>query len=491
MDVINSYLEELATTVNCNLEQVVLIFCIFVSFPIGLINYFIPFPFIRMVFGLSTGLFLQYFMYQGDMFHCIGASVFTFLYIKLVSRTKFSSPTFLLFLLMAHLTYLHFKQMLWTPGGWTLKDITLIHMVLVCKLTSVVFCYEDGMIPDDKFRNDYQKEKKIVNSPSLLEFFSYSFYVSTAIVGPYTEYADFRKFIYQEKEYSNIPMFKAIYCSLWELAYGGICMFMFLSYKDTYNPSFVATEEFGQFGFFYKLFYLNMAMNINQCKYYVAWKFITSVNIFNGLAYEPVEKTSIDGEQEIEHNFTRIQASVVSAAFFNPDIKEKISGWNHQIHLWLKYNVMLRFINNPWKVIRDNRVMLTYFVSAAWHGWYPAYYWVFFDFFIIDRICEVLKKDKFFERLEHSSYILQLIGMIVSLHACNYLGITFALLTIDKVLMYYKNMYFIPNIAMYLTYIYVVFLKGEYKSSARLEPGKKLDMTKIISHSVDEVKKTK
>jgi len=143
---------------------------------------------------------------------------------------------------------------------------------------------------------------------------------------------------------------------------------------------------------------------------------------------------------------------------------------------------MLRFISNNSSFVRNNRVMLTYLVSAAWHGWYPIYYWVFLDFFFIDRICEVLKKDKFYERLGHSSYILQFIVGIISLHACNYLGVTFTLLKLENGITFYKNMYFIPNIIVYLTFIYVVYIKGETKTNetARVEPGKKLDMNMVL-----------
>ena len=277
-------------------------------------------------------------------------------------------------------------------------------------------------------------------------------------------------------------MLKAMYNSFYELVYGFICMFIFLSYKDVYYNSFVLTKEFSEFPYFYKLFYLNVSMLVYTCRYYIAWKFITSVNIFNGLSYDCEEKTTIDGEVVVQDEFTKIQSAQILKVVFNPNVKEKIEGWNHQVHLWLKYQVMLRFISNNSSFVRNNRVMLTYLVSAAWHGWYPIYYWVFLDFFFIDRICEVLKKDKFYERLGHSSYILQFIVGIISLHACNYLGVTFTLLKLENGITFYKNMYFIPNIIVYLTFIYVVYIKGETKTNetARVEPGKKLDINMVL-----------
>jgi lysophospholipid acyltransferase len=473
-----AYLSGIATTLNTPEDTIILMVCTFACFPLGLINYFIKSPFIRLVFGFVTGFSMQIFMYQGEAIHCLGAVVVTYMYLRFISRTRMSSPTLLMILLMTHLSYLHIRQMLLVDGGWSL-EITLIHMILVCKLTSVVYCFEDGLKPDEEFRNDYQKEKKIVEQPSLLEVFSYSYYYSTAVVGPYSEFADFRRFINLEKEFSNIPMFKAMYFSLYEAAYGLISCYLYLGYKGTYYCAFVVTQEFANFNFFYKLFYLNMAMLVNGCKFYIAWKLITATNIFNGMSYEPEERTNSEGENVVEHNFTRIQSAIITKVVFYPNTKDKIESWNHQIHLWLKYQINLRFINNKMAFIQKNRIMLTYFVSAAWHGWYPVYFLAFFDFFIIDRVCEILKKDKFFERLEHSSYILQIVVSMISLHACNYLGVTFALLTIEKVFIFYKSMYFLPNLFVYFSYIYVAFIKGETKSQSRLEPGKKLDLSKV------------
>jgi len=480
MKELKSALSDLGNKLNSPLDQVTLIFCIFISFPLGLINYFITSPTIRLLFGLVTGITIQYFMYEEQVLHCLISVAIAYIHIKLLSRTAYSSPTLVLLIMIGHLSYNHIHQMLLTNGGWSL-DVTLIHMQIVTKLSSLIYCYEDGSIPDESFKNEYQKNKKVVDQPTLLEIFSYSFYYSATVMGPYSEFSDFRRFITLEKEYTDIPMFKAMYNSLYELVCGVICMGIFLKYKSEYYPHFVVTPEFNEFSFFYKLFYLNMAMNVNAAKFYAGWKLITAVNVFNGLAYDCEEKTNIDGENVVEHNFNKIQAAQITKVLFNPNIKEKIEGWNHQTHIWLKYQVMLRFISNKLPFIRDNRILLTYMISAAWHGWYPVYYLVFFDFFLIDRICEALKKDKFFERLEHSSYILQIIVMVISLHCCNYLGVTFALLTFEKTYTYYRSLYFIPNLFVYITFIYVTFLKGETKAATRLEPGKKLDLSKLAN----------
>ena len=354
-------------------------------------------------------------------------------------------------------------------------------MIVVCKLSALSFCYEDGLKSNTEFKNEYQCSKKVVTEPSLLELFSYSFYYSSCVAGPFFEFSDFRKFINLEEEYKEIPIISAMYWSIYEIVYAGICTFIFLNYKSVYNVDLVASEEFGTFNFLYKLYYLNIAMLVNGTKYYLVWKLITAACMFNGLGYSPKATTNEDGETNVEHRFDKINSVIILKILFNPNPKQKIEGWNHQVHLWLKYQVMLRFINVSFSFFRNNRILFTYFVSSVWHGFYPVYYWFFLDFYFVDQISTMLEKDKFFERLEHSSYILQFVCNLIGLHACNYLGVTFALLTFENVFNYYKNMYFIPNVIVYLLWIYLAFIKRETKTVSRLEPGKKLDMTKIAN----------
>ena len=49
------------------IDQVRLIVCIFISYPIGIINYYINSSCLRLWYGFLTGIILQYFMYGYGM----------------------------------------------------------------------------------------------------------------------------------------------------------------------------------------------------------------------------------------------------------------------------------------------------------------------------------------------------------------------------------------------------------------------------------------
>ena len=51
--------------------------------------------------------------------------------------------------------------------------------------------------------------------------------------------------------------------------------------------------------------------------------------------------------------------------------------WNYQVHLWLKFYVMQRLVK-PGQRPGAFASILTFMISAFWHGFYPWYYLLFF-----------------------------------------------------------------------------------------------------------------
>lgn len=59
------------------------------------------------------------------------------------------------------------------------------------------------------------------------------------------------------------------------------------------------------------------------------------------------------------------------------DIKRFFASWNISIHNWLKNYVFLRVFRKTDKAVSFTPILMTFFVSAVWHGFYPGYF-VFF-----------------------------------------------------------------------------------------------------------------
>jgi lysophospholipid acyltransferase len=82
-------------------------------------------------------------------------------------------------------------------------------MMVTLRLTSLAFCLKDG---DSKIKDPAasltkrQTVYRVEDTPSLLEYLSYSFASSGCVLGPHFEYNDYTNFINLKGHYSNAPL---------------------------------------------------------------------------------------------------------------------------------------------------------------------------------------------------------------------------------------------------------------------------------------------
>ena len=65
-----------------------------------------------------------------------------------------------------------------------------------------------------------------------------------------------------------------------------------------------------------------------------------------------------------------------------------IAYWNMSVQKWLKYYVYMRFLSSdPNKRGKGTELaaLMTFIVSAIWHGFYPGYIVFFFWIFVFDQ----------------------------------------------------------------------------------------------------------
>lgn len=104
--------------------------------------------------------------------------------------------------------------------------------------------------------------------------------------------------------------------------------------------------------------------------------------------------------------------------------------WNHQISEWLNHYVKKR-LETPGVKPGLKETMITFGVSALWHGFYPYYYFMFFQ-----CGCFVeLAKDVYRSRILFSFIPENLrdpVANFMTMLILNYLGTSFNLLTFEK-----------------------------------------------------------
>ena len=384
----------------------------FAVIPLSFLNYLITVPFIRLIYSLVFGLLLQYALYGTGIIHTFISTVITYLFITFFGRKK--SAFYVLIITIIYLTYLHLSRMITDYGEWTIDDPTTIYMMTICKFSSLAFSYEDGVKDDKDFKNEHHREYKIVEKPSLLETFSFVYFYPTSVVGPSIEYKDFIDFIYLRGSYSHLPIAFLLKNGIQYFGLSLVIMGLYAFIGPKIPISIIGEASFNQYNLFYKIVYMYISLIFVRMKYYTGWTLSYSSLIFNGVAY--TEKKTKDGK--VERLFEKGDYGSIINSEFGVNPKFKLTFWNRTVHLWLKYNLFTRTINIDMKPFKNNMnlsSLLTFVVSAIWHGYYPTYYFTFLSLYLLQSGNETLVKVGFYNFIENKWYLKVIMSILTQL----------------------------------------------------------------------------
>jgi len=115
---------------------------------------------------------------------------------------KSQAPAVMIWVLL-YLSYQHLLSVLYHFGSYEM-DTTSYTMLLVCKLSALAYCYQDGATDREKLNKD-QMDRMVLNLPSPIQLASYVWFGNTAGLGVFFEYRDYINFIERANEYSNVP----------------------------------------------------------------------------------------------------------------------------------------------------------------------------------------------------------------------------------------------------------------------------------------------
>jgi lysophospholipid acyltransferase len=261
----------------------------------------------------------------------------------------------------------------------------------------------------------------------------------------------------QEDEYNNINWKKCNISALQNLFWAFVCAFILVMWADSTDPLYTATEEFANKSFIYKYFYVYFSIIVTRSRYYVGWKLCQGSVDFCGLGY--TERVNKDGMKE--YSFDKIDVCNLYVMEFSINPKTKLQYWNRSVHLWLKYHLYLRMINTQYFAKNKGLAsLITFSVSAVWHGFYPSYYLFFLQFYLIEQITSYLEeKYDFFNKIDKSNFITKFIAWNIVMNNLIYFGNTFPLLKLSLIYNYYKSFNFVPNLILLTAFMYVTVMR--------------------------------
>ncbi|KAJ3080235.1 lysophospholipid acyltransferase, partial [Quaeritorhiza haematococci] len=388
-----------------------------IAYPFALLFNLIPARFrtMRHLYSLfiSAVLFSNLFTLWG--FGVLVADALLVYFVTLWGRKNPWTPVLVFIYAMGHLSWNHLHAQIFSHDDARL-DHTTPMMVSVIKLTSFAWCAHDGAkLKKEKDENGKdlhpsQKRRAIVEMPSLIEYLGYMFFFGGFLVGPSFEFKDYKDFIDQRPPFDSIPSsaIPTLKCIGTAAAYFGLMIFLEQTYTFQHallDPKFQASP------FWYRFLFINLASFVARTKYYGAWKLSEGVCNLVGVGYNGVDeqKKAVNGSPI--HKWNRVQNVAIRRIELGENIKGISGSWNINTGEWLRNYVYLRLPrtfsfgskknktasngtngtsdkpNTPSTASGSSlHTLITFMVSAFWHGFYPGFY-LFFASASLMNIC--------------------------------------------------------------------------------------------------------
>ena len=364
---------------------------LFLIYPFASLLRVMPGKNLKHLFSMLGGMFLVQWIFGPDWIHSFASSAVTYL-LCIVSPGK-SLPRIAFLWVMGYMTASHIYRMYvaYMTGEF---DFTGTQMVLTMKLTSFAYNYYDGtadkknVFPekpyDDKKKAKIYSDRQrfaITKLPNPLEYFGYVFCFTCLLCGPAFEYNDYVRsidgtsFKGSKGQTLSAPSFLP---GLSRLLIGIICLAGHLVLSASYSLKMIYNSNFIQSnGYLYRYIYLIVALFAERLKYYFAWKIAEGSSILGGFGFEGFDKSDKPIGWKGVENIDMIGFETA------PNIQTLSRVWNKRTQGWLE-----RYTYN-----RSGRsLLITYFISAFWHGLYPGFFLFFMSVPLLTEIERAIKQ---------------------------------------------------------------------------------------------------
>ncbi|KAJ3495292.1 hypothetical protein NLJ89_g10651 [Agrocybe chaxingu] len=369
----------LANAVGASVDQIKLISCLLVAYPLGVLFVRVPTskPALRHLFSIGVAIlfFFPVLKIYSAFFQLLGSILATYFVTKY--NKSASMPWIVFAIVMGHLTVNHVIRAIYGFSYETM-EVTGPQMVLTMKLTTFAWNVYDGRRKTEEL-DKWQLSKRITTYPSLLEFLGYSFYFPGILVGPYLDFSEYMELINETmfqhahvkasvKKGKRLPpgRKRAAYTKMF---LGLVYLGLFVLYGPTYNFSVASDPEFMKKSLFERIVLFQLGGPIERCKYYAIWTLTEGASILTGLGFTDIGihgKPMWDGAANVK----------VWQIEFPPNFKVLLDSWNMKTNIWLRECVYKR-VTPKGKKPGFSSSMITFFTSAFWHGIASGYYLTF------------------------------------------------------------------------------------------------------------------
>uniref|UniRef100_A0A8C6DUE6 Membrane bound O-acyltransferase domain containing 1 n=1 Tax=Moschus moschiferus TaxID=68415 RepID=A0A8C6DUE6_MOSMO len=419
------------------------------------------------------------------------------------------------FVAMGYLTICHISRIYIFHYGILTTDFSGPLMIVTQKITTLAFQVHDGLGRRAEDLSSEQHRLAVKAIPSFLEYVSYLLNFMSVIAGPCNNFQDYIAFIegrhthmkllevnWKEKGFHSLPEPSPTGAVMHKLCMTLVSLLLFLTLTKTFPVTSLVDDWFvHEANFLTRLCYLYIVMQASKPKYYFAWtlghrvqrQVQSSAEFMSHLTGERPKSFSKSAVWEslfpipfsvtqgvfVEYQalcYEELKADAVNNAAgfgfsgvdkngnFSWDLlsnlniwkietatsfKMYVENWNIQTATWLKRVCYERV---PWYP-----TVLTFILSALWHGVYPGYYFTFLTGILVTLAARTVRKNCrcYFLSSKALKVVYDVVTWAVTQLAVSYTVAPFVMLAVEPTISLYKCMYFYLHIVSLLIILFL------------------------------------
>ena len=446
MDPTDILVQTFSTWTGFPVDQVRLVVALVLAYPLGFFFYHVLSPrrvsiAARHAFSAIAGIVLGWISIRWHVLLLFGLVGGSYALLLLLPPTVVQRYTMIW--AMAYLGVCNMYRIVNTSYGDYTVDFSGRMMIQVTKVTYVAFALHDGLGRKELDLSKDQKEQRVTALPSLLEYLSYTFNFHSLLVGPtytFREHLSFMDGSYRVQESGDpvkpLTLPYPIFAVVSKLVYALLCLAVlfgvghYYSSENALDPTHMSSFPSMPITVFLVgyLFY---------SRYFFIWLLAESINNAAGLGFNGYDKS---GSQK----WDLVKNAHVLGTHFATNTRAAMSLWNPTVGLWLRRIVYER-------VQFFSPAIATMFVSAWWHGVYPAYY---ASGLCVGISIEAARKTRrlfrpYFLSTKAIKMFYDAVTIVITRIFFDFITLPLLFLTLEKTLLFWSYYYYIPFISVF------------------------------------------
>ncbi|XP_032505408.1 lysophospholipid acyltransferase 1 isoform X2 [Phocoena sinus] len=417
-------------------------------------------PDVRHAFATILGIYFVIFCFGWYSVHLFVLVLMCYGIMVTASTSDIHRYSF--FVAMGYLTICHISRIYIFHYGILTTDFSGPLMIVTQKITTLAFQVHDGEKNSPPFGSKSEPDRQsssfllytqfkglgrkaedlsteqrrlaVKAKPSFLEYVSYLLNFMSVIAGPCNNFKEYIAFI--EGRHTHMKLLevnwkKKGFHSLPEPS------------PTTFPVTCLVDDWFvHKANFLTRLCYLYVVMQASKPKYYFAWTLADAVNNAAGFGFSGVDKNGNFCWDLLSNlNIRKIETAT--------SFRMYLENWNIQTATWLKRVCYERV---PW-----HPTVLTFILSALWHGVYPGYYFTFLTGILVTLAARTVRNNyrHYFLSSKALKVVYDIVTWAATQLAVSYTVAPFVMLAVEPTISLYKSMYFYLHVISLLIILFL------------------------------------